>query len=441
MNGTIRAIARAVRDRGGRALLVGGCVRDGLMGITSTDIDCEVHGIPPEGLRALLAPFGEIDGSGAGYGIFSLRGQGIDIALPRTERRTGPSHRDFAVAVDPDLPPERAAARRDFTVNAIMRDALTGEYVDPFGGIEDLRRGVLRAVPGEGFEDDALRVLRGAQFAARFALSPDEGTLARMRRMPVAHLSGARVLAELKKALLQAAQPQAFFAVLDQAGALAPWFAELAALRGAAQSPVYHPEGDAWAHTMLVLSEAAAARGRARDPLAFMLAALCHDLGKAIPEEGGAGHDVTGVPLVRAMLSRLGAPEKAIRYAEDMCALHMRVHTCYYTGADTAKTNLLLDESVCPEELVLLALCDARGTGKPRGAADGEERFLLERLPAYRHAAAQQMPDAATLASAGVAPGPGMGRAIQAARQWVLRGETPARAALLAAQAEREERI
>ncbi len=185
MNEIVREIARRVHACGGRALLVGGCVRDGLLGRPCYDIDCEVHGLAPDALRALLGPFGDMDESGRAYGIYKLKGAGVDVALPRRERRTGTGHSDFAVTIAPNLTPKEAAARRDFTVNAIMRDALTGEYVDPYGGIDDLRNGVLRAVPGGQFEEDPLRVLRGAQFAARFHLTPDAHTVEQMRRMPL----------------------------------------------------------------------------------------------------------------------------------------------------------------------------------------------------------------------------------------------------------------
>ena len=180
----IHDIALRAKELGGRAMLVGGCVRDGLLGIPSADIDCEVYGLAPDALRALAARFGDVDDSGEKYGIFTLRGEGIDLAVPRTERRTGPHHGDFEVLPDPTLSFEKAASRRDFTVNAILRDALTGEIVDPFGGQADLKNHILRAVPGAGFEEDPLRVLRGAQFAARYGLTVDEATMEKMRRMP-----------------------------------------------------------------------------------------------------------------------------------------------------------------------------------------------------------------------------------------------------------------
>ena len=442
MNGQemIRAIARRVQARGGRALLVGGCVRDALLGRACTDIDCEVHGVSPDALRAILGEFGEIDESGRAYGIYTIRGAGIDVALPRTETRTGPGHKDFAVTVNPQLSPAQAALRRDFTVNAIMRDALTGEYVDPLGGMEDLMQGVLRAVPGDGFEDDPLRVLRGAQFAARFHLTPDEETLRRMRRMPTGHLSAARVCAEMNKALLTAREPDVFFRVLRDADALEPWFAELSALCGVQQNPLYHPEGDAFEHTLLTLRAAAEEKDRSSDPLHFMLAALTHDLGKAVSavqDEHGiwraADHAETGVPLCGAMLARLGAPKAAIRYAQDLCRLHMRVHTGYYTQADAAWMNLLFDESVCAGDLAWLAVCDARGTGKPRENADREEAFVMDALAAYGRAVSDPMPDARMLMAAGVSPGPGMKAALAEARRRVLCGEAPEQACAQAA--------
>ena len=437
----IRAIARRVQACGGRALLVGGCVRDALLGRTCTDIDCEVHGVSPDALRALLDAFGEIDESGCAYGIYTIRGAGIDIALPRTETRTGPGHKDFAVTVNPQLDPAQAALRRDFTVNAIMRDALTGEYVDPLGGMEDLAQGVLRAVPGGGFEEDPLRVLRGAQFAARFHLTPDAETLQRMRRMPTDHLSASRVYAEMNKALLTAREPDIFFRVLRDADALEPWFTELAALIGVKQNPLHHPEGDAFEHTLLTLRAAAEERDRSSDPLHFMLAALTHDLGKAVSavqdEHGSwhaAGHAETGVPLCEAMLTRLGAPRAAIRYAQDMCRLHMRVHVGYYTQADAAWTNLLFDESVCAKDLAWLAVCDTRGTGKPRENADREEAFVMDRLVYYERAVSRPMPDARMLMAAGVSPGPGMKAALAEARRRVLCGENPEKACAEAAE-------
>lgn len=192
---------------------------------------------------------------------------------------------------------------------------------------------------------------------------------------------------EIEAALLSDA-PDAFFrAAVKERGAMMP---ELTALVGVPQNPQYHPEGDAFEHTMRVLAEAARVRNEAHDPLAFMLAALGHDLGKAVStkrnkkgEWASIGHENTGIPLLRALLERFGAPEETIAYCENMCRLHMRLHHCYYSTARVSRTNLLFAESVCPKELALLVICDARGTGKPRQEADAEERFVMERLSLY----------------------------------------------------------
>ena len=431
-----RAIAQAIADAGGRALLVGGCVRDSLLGLPAQDIDCEVHGLSAGALHALLSRFGEVDQSGEAFGVYTLKEPGFDFALPRMERRTGSAHTDFAVTPMPDLPPERAAARRDFTVNAIMRDALTGELIDPYGGAADLQNGVLRAVPGGQFAEDPLRVLRGAQFAARFSLTPDAGTLALMRSMPLDALSAQRVAGEMKKALLTAGRPDVFFRVLAMADALKPWFTEIHALIGVPQSTKYHPEGDAFEHTMLVLREAAAVRNQARDPYAFMLAALTHDLGKAVTTKMGEKgdwqsirHEIEGLPLITAMLTRLAVPAGTIAYCRSLCRLHMRVHTCYYQGARASRTNLLFDECVSPRELALLCICDSRGTGKPRTAADAEETFITERLRLYEEAAAKPMPTGRMLMEEGTVPGPQMKRLLAAAREKALLGMDARRAA------------
>ena len=424
----LKAIAREIADCGGRALLVGGCVRDGLLGIPCQDIDCEVHGVAPEALRALLARHGEIDASGEAFGIFTLKEAGLDFALPRLEKRTGSAHTDFTVTPMPDLSPEKAAARRDFTVNAIMQDALTGEIIDPYGGAEDLRNSVLRAVPGGQFGEDPLRVLRGAQFAARFHLQPDEGTLSLMRSMPLDHLSAPRVFAEMKKALLSSDEPDVFFRVLRDAGALKPWFCELHALLDVPQNPVYHPEGDAFEHTMLVVREAAALREKASDPLAFMLAALTHDLGKAVTtkkNEKGAwasiGHEHAGVPLLGDLLTRLGA-QKTAPYCASLCQLHMRLHACCYQNARISRTHLLFDACVKPRDLALLCIADARGTGKPRARADEEEALIMQRLALYEEAASKPMPTGAMLLAAGAKPGPGMRGLLDEAKKRALLG-------------------
>ena len=270
---TIRGIALRAKALGGRAMLVGGCVRDALTGRQSADIDCEVYGLAPQALRSLAAEFGEVDESGARYGIFSLKGAGIDLAVPRLERRTGPKHGDFDVRLDPALPFARAAARRDFTVNAILRDALTGEIVDPFGGREDLSAGVLRCVgdPARRFAEDALRILRLLRFASVLGFSVEENTAraARERRDGLRAIAHERVYAELNKLLCGEHAAAVLLEYPDILGVVLP---EILPCVGFDQRNPHHCY-DVWGHT-------ARAVGAAPPTRVLRWTMLLHDLGK-----------------------------------------------------------------------------------------------------------------------------------------------------------------
>ena len=283
---TIRGIALRAKALGGRAMLVGGCVRDALTGRGSADIDCEVYGLAPQALRSLAAEFGEVDESGARYGIFSLKGAGIDLAVPRLERRTGPKHGDFDVRLDPALPFARAAARRDFTVNAILRDALTGEIVDPFGGQEDLRSGVLRCVgdPARRFAEDALRILRLLRFASVLGFSIEENTAraARERRDGLRAIAHERVYAELNTLLCGEHVAAVLLEYPDILGVVLP---EILPCVGFDQRNPHHCY-DVWEHT-------ARAVGAAPPTRVLRWTMLLHDLGKPkcfTQDANGIGH-------------------------------------------------------------------------------------------------------------------------------------------------------
>ena len=210
-------IAQAVRERGGRALLVGGWVRDRLLGIASKDIDLEVFGLPPGELREALERFGDVNAVGESFKVYKVAG--IDVAIPRRDSKIGSGHRGFEITGDPFMPVEEAARRRDFTVNAIAFDPLTNEYLDPFEGRLDLlERRTLRHVDARTFGDDSLRVFRGVQFAARFGLTMDEGTKALARRIPLDDLPAERIWGEVEKLLLLAPRPsEGFTLALDLA--------------------------------------------------------------------------------------------------------------------------------------------------------------------------------------------------------------------------------
>lgn len=308
----ILRLARRVRDEGGRALLVGGCVRDELMKAQPKDWDVEVYGVAPEKLRALLDEFGRVDAVGESFTVYKL-GRNLDVSLPRRERKTGRGHRGFIVEGDPAMSFEEAARRRDFTINAIMRDPLDGEIIDPFNGRTDIERKILRAVAPETFIEDSLRVLRAAQFAARFEFEIESATIELCRRVDLSDLPSERIWGELEKLLLRARRPSIGLRWLDELGALEELFPEVAKLKGVPQEPEWHPEGDCWIHTQLVCDRARELIDDLPYPkqVALMLAALCHDLGKPATTEfidgriRSRGHDEAGVAPTISFLDRL----------------------------------------------------------------------------------------------------------------------------------------
>ena len=276
-NEALTKIARLADLQGGRVYMVGGCVRDRLMGNEPKDIDIEVHGITPEQLKDILSEIDEPLSFGESFGIYSLKGLDLDVAMPRREHATGRGHRDFEVDVDPFIGTYKAALRRDFTINAMMQDVLTGEIVDHFGGREDLKQGIIRHVNRDSFTEDPLRVMRAAQFASRFGFTVADETIMLCKDMAISELSSERVEGELKKALMNSDHPSVFFRVLREMDQLLPWFRELKELIGLEQDPVFHPEGDVWNHTMEVMDRAAALRDEAEEPYGFMLLCLTHD--------------------------------------------------------------------------------------------------------------------------------------------------------------------
>ncbi len=421
-------IARRVEEAGGRAYYVGGVVRDGLMGVECKDIDLEVYGLSPEALRVLLAQVGEVYDKGASFGVMSLRHSNIDVAMPRTESPTGRRHTDFDVCVDPFLPPERACRRRDFTINAMLRDVLSGEILDFFGGREDLEGRIIRGVCPETFVEDALRCFRAAQFAARFGARIEESTLALCGKMEVGALSMERVFGELEKALLKAEQPSIFFRELQAMNHLKEFFPELAATIGVQQNPKFHPEGDVFEHTLLVVDAAAQLRERAEQPLGFMLSALLHDLGKCVAtqvhEDGritAYGHEVLGEEWVDRQLRRLTRNEQLIRYVKNQVRLHMRPNMLCMAQSKKKKTRQLFDESLCPNDLILLSRADASGK-LDEPYREENELWLRVRLEDYHRRMEQPMVSGQDLIDAGLQPGKDFSALLQRARRLHLCG-------------------
>jgi len=280
-------VAEAAVAAGGRALIVGGWVRDRLRGTPSKDIDIEVFGVAQDRLPALLEPLGRVEPVGQSFPVYKLVPPGggsgdIDVALPRRESKHGRGHKGFEVHGDPSMSIAGAARRRDFTVNAIAWDPLTGTYEDPFDGRGDLERRLLRAVDPATFADDSLRALRAVQFAARFEFALEDKTAALCRELALDDLPAERIWGEIEKLLLHAEHPSIGFRLALDLGVIRQVLPELLPLVGCEQEPEWHPEGDVWTHTLMVIDKARALNGDLDRPrlTTIMLGAVCHDLGK-----------------------------------------------------------------------------------------------------------------------------------------------------------------
>jgi tRNA nucleotidyltransferase (CCA-adding enzyme) len=306
-------LAKIVDANGGRAMLVGGCVRDPLMGIAPKDWDLEIYGIEPARLREILNGFGEINAVGEAFTVYKI-GQDLDVSLPRRERKTGRGHRGFIVEGDKDMSFAEAARRRDFTINAIMQEALSGEIVDCYDGRADIKNKILRVVARETFPEDSLRVLRAAQFAARFGFEIEPETQAICRAIDLTDLPKERIWGELEKLLLKAENPSIGLRYFYDLGIAGQLFPELVALVGVPQQPEWHPEGDVDVHTLMVVDEARKLIGDLEyaKKVTVMLGALCHDFGKPATTEffdgkwRSHGHDEAGVEPTLSFLDRLG---------------------------------------------------------------------------------------------------------------------------------------
>ena len=392
---------------------MGGCVRDALLAEPSSDYDIEVFGLTPDDLKSLVAERWRVDLVGESFGVIKLREAPIDIALPRRESKRGLGHRGFEVDSDPFLSFEEAALRRDFTCNAIAFDPLERILVDPLDGRSDLERGILRATSAR-FLDDPLRVLRGAQLAARFQLEPDEPTLELCRRVGLEGLPAERVGGEWEKLLLLGRRPSLGLSMLQRCGWLAH-FPELQALDDCPQDPEWHPEGDVLVHTGLVLDAFALERiGDRSEDLVVGSACLAHDLGKpatTVFDRGrwrSPGHEEAGIGPTRRLLSRFGFSERLADDVVPLVAHHLKPFQLFQADAGDAAIRRLARRVGRIDRLVRVARADARGRGPDSPEAVPECDWLLERARALEVEAAKPVPlvMGRHLIERGLEPGP-----------------------------------
>lgn len=386
-----KKIALSVQKSGGRAFYVGGYVRDKLMNrdVDATpDIDIEVHNISQDQLEVLLSEIVETINVGKSFGIIKLADYDIDIALPRRERSTGSKHRDFDVLVDEHIGTYTAAKRRDFTINSIMEDILTGELIDHFDGISDIKKGIIRHIDDSTFIEDPLRVLRAARFASTLQFAIDTNTLELCKTMDLRTLSKERIFDEVVKVFLKSKKPSVFFDELYSMNHLTYWFTEIEELKGIKQSSIYHAEGDVYTHTMMVLDEGAHYLSKVKEPVNYMFALLCHDLGKMITTEEVNGrirslkHELEGVHVAKQFLSRLTNNKRLIHYVENMVKHHMMPNMYALSHSKLKVTNRMFYHSVEPNDLIYIALADNKGRISTKPTMSSED-FLFDRLKQY----------------------------------------------------------
>lgn len=416
-NEMARRIAEKVAEKGGRTFYVGGLVRDRMLGKPNKDVDIEIHGVEFEDLKGILENLGHLDERKVGdnFGILNLKGYDVDIAMPRSEKPSGEGgHKDFIIDVDPYIGYENAAKRRDFTINAMMEDVLTGEVLDYYGGKEDIKNGVIRHVDDTTYVDDPLRVLRAAQFAARFNFDVAPETVEISRKMDLTKLSRERIAGELDKALMKAEKPSVFFDELGKMNQLHDWFPEVEALANTPQGAAHHPEGDVYKHTMMVLDEAAKVKNETSNPRYFMVAALCHDFGKPLVteynEEKGKiqslGHDEAGVEPAKAFIKRVYNENDMTKYVKNMVELHMKSTALTNNNSSKKSFFKMYDTSVNPKDLIMLSKCDHLGRSVEGKTFDDREKVLNERLAQFEDAMSKPHVTGGDLIAKGYSPGP-----------------------------------
>ncbi len=423
-------LCRDIQLAGGRALLVGGSVRDSLLGRTVKDFDVEVFGLDAEKLLATLDQRFELDLVGRSFGVIKIKRLPIDVSLPRKESKRGLGHKGFEVLSDPFLPIEQAAARRDFTINAISYDPLSGEVIDPWGGQKDLRTGILRHV-SDPFAEDPLRVLRAMQFSARFEFPVADETIQLCRTIEPEGLAKERIFDEWRKLVLSGKKISLGLSFLRTCGWIR-YFPELEALVHCPQDPEWHPEGDVWTHTLHVMDAFAGERlNDEHEDLVVGLACLCHDLAK--PEtthfvDGrwrSPGHEAAGEQPTRTFLSRMTEQKKLIDNVVPLVREHLKPIMLFKAGAKPPAVRRLARRVGRIDRLI--RVCRADHAGRPPIPFDGfPAGAWLEQQAKALHLEDQAptpIVQGRHLIGLGLKPGPEFGPILQACFESQLDGE------------------
>ncbi len=370
----IKSISKKLQEKESKAIVVGGSVRDHFLSLPIKDYDVEVYGLAEiEELEEILSAYGSVNLVGKSFGVlkFSHEGEEYDFSFPRTEEKTGQGHKAFDVECDGFMSFEKASLRRDFTINAMGYDVEKEQFIDPHGGMSDIKNKILRHIDDQTFVEDALRVYRGVQFVARFdfSLAPQSFELcAKMVEQGVLEeLAKERVYEEFKKLLLKSPQPSKGFVLMRELGIIKKYYPELDVIIDVPQSPIWHPEGDVWTHTMMTVDKMVTLKiGKEKHDLKMMFSILCHDLGKATHTQiqaykiSAIGHEKAGIEPTKSFLYRLTNEHDFIDSILPLVLYHL-APSIYYRGGAKNSTIRKLSTKVNIEELVMVARADFLG--------------------------------------------------------------------------------
>ncbi len=403
-------ISQAIKDENGQALLVGGCVRDIFFNKISKDFDLEIYKLQPEQIEKTVKKFGKVSDVGKAFGILKINlGQDIDIdvSLPRRDSKIGSGHKGFEIKADPDMTIKEAAKRRDFTINSLAADPLTGELHDPYNGLEDIKNRILRITDEERFQDDPLRIMRALQFMGRFGLSLDRKSAKLIQQMTpqLKELPKERILEEWKKLLLKSDKPSLGLMAGMSLGVFKEIHQYFPPLLKTPQDKEWHPEGDTWIHTLMVVDKAAEICQQKNinndKALIILLSSLCHDLGKTtttkirVDEQGNAriishGHEEKGEEPTKNFLDEIKIDTKTKEKVINCVKNHL-APTLLYTESQIKGKKVSdgairrLAKRIYPatiQELTLVAEADHLGRGPYSNPEIPEQSIFPDNFPA-----------------------------------------------------------
>ena len=422
----ISNIVTAINRSSGVSLLVGGAVRDLLLGLSIHDFDIEVHNLSLQDLEKILKKFGPVSFVGKAYGVLRVHSIDADWSVPRSDSEGRKPH----VVINPTMGFKEAFRRRDLTINAMGINLVTYELIDPFHGMNDLKKRILRAPDVKKFVEDPLRFFRVMQFIGRFNMHPDIKLNALCKKMDISKVSRERIDEEFKKLMLKSEQPSLGLRWLHAIGRLKDILPELTALIGVKQEPDWHPEGDVFEHTMQSVDAAAQFDyNDEQQKLMIMYAALCHDLGKAKATRiidgriRSLGHDKISATLTKKMLPRITTHKELIHNVKMLVAHHMAPGQFVKNNAGLPAYKRLaytLGPDLSLEDLALLALADKRGrNSRGHKPLNSKMKDVEEFLKQAQKAHVLHKPEEPLLKGRDImdlaSPGPGMGRLLKKA--------------------------